>query len=408
MAPTVRRLTETHDIDAALRVVMNAMGMNLDDAAVTQRRSRIAGSHFLGSCDPNGGGEIAGSARWYPSSVSVPGGVVAATAVSSVGVLATHRRRGHLRALMETLDAEARGQGFPLAVLVAAEWPIYGRFGYGPAVPIAEWKIDNRTARFVSEPVGHARYLTGAELRPLVDDLVARASAARPGVVSQLPPYMDSWCDLLDVPDAKRGEARFAVWEDPAGRIDGAMAYLVEGGDWVDRRPDSIATARTIVTSLLALRELTRLVCSLDWAATAVLDFRHPDDPLPFWFEDGRVAVAQGVSDFVWARVLDMAGVFGAWRLPIEAATVIEVSGNDPISGRWQLCVGPDGAEVERTDRAADVRLTPAGVGAVSLGGTSPRKLADGGWLEELATDGIARAERVLVAQPGPVNPFHF
>ena len=50
--------------------------------------------------------------------------------------------------------AAIRRRGEAFALLHAAEWPIYGRFGYGPATQEATWTLDTRDATFVGEPVG--------------------------------------------------------------------------------------------------------------------------------------------------------------------------------------------------------------------------------------------------------------
>ena len=61
-----------------------------------------------------------------------------------VTVAGTHRRRGLLRRMLsESLDA-ARHRGDAVAILFAAEWAIYGRFGYAPPSFAASYELDPR------------------------------------------------------------------------------------------------------------------------------------------------------------------------------------------------------------------------------------------------------------------------
>ncbi|GAA3623994.1 hypothetical protein GCM10022267_07620 [Lentzea roselyniae] len=53
--------------------------------------------------------------------------------ITTVEVLPTHRRQGMLTEMMRFQLADLRERGEFLAVLLAAEWQIHGRFGYGPA-----------------------------------------------------------------------------------------------------------------------------------------------------------------------------------------------------------------------------------------------------------------------------------
>ncbi|PWK83654.1 sterol carrier protein [Lentzea atacamensis] len=53
--------------------------------------------------------------------------------ITTVEVLPTHRRQGVLTEMMRFQLADLRERGEFLAVLLAAEWQIHGRFGYGPA-----------------------------------------------------------------------------------------------------------------------------------------------------------------------------------------------------------------------------------------------------------------------------------
>src|SRR2546423_4205932 len=84
------------------------------------------------------GDEIVGVSRNYTFELTVPGGAfVPAAAVSWVGVVPTHRRRGVLTQMIAALHEDAREREEPVAMLTASESVIYGRFGYG----VATWRL---------------------------------------------------------------------------------------------------------------------------------------------------------------------------------------------------------------------------------------------------------------------------
>ena len=74
-----------------------------------------------------------GAASAYTVRLTVPGGEVAAAAVTGVGTRPDYHRRGILRALMRRQLDDIRERGEPVAVLWASEGAIYQRFGYGMA-----------------------------------------------------------------------------------------------------------------------------------------------------------------------------------------------------------------------------------------------------------------------------------
>jgi GNAT superfamily N-acetyltransferase len=89
-------------------------------------------------------GRIVGTLATEPRTLTVPAGVsgsrdVPIDALTGVSVAATHRRRGLLTQMISASLADARDRGDALSALIAAEWPIYGRFGYGPAARSAEY-----------------------------------------------------------------------------------------------------------------------------------------------------------------------------------------------------------------------------------------------------------------------------
>nr|WP_236571165.1 GNAT family N-acetyltransferase [Microbacterium hydrocarbonoxydans] len=79
--------------------------------------------------------------------LTVPGGEsLPMWAISGVTVSATHRRRGIARALLEGELRAAASAGVPIAGLTVSEATIYGRYGFGSALPVVRFAVDTRRA----------------------------------------------------------------------------------------------------------------------------------------------------------------------------------------------------------------------------------------------------------------------
>src|SRR5205085_3459399 len=80
-------------------------------------------------------GSLCGTTGTLGVDLTVPGGhTVPLAAVTQVTVLPTHRRQGLLREMMHVQMKDAVKRGEIVAMLVAAEWPAYGRLACGMAV----------------------------------------------------------------------------------------------------------------------------------------------------------------------------------------------------------------------------------------------------------------------------------
>ncbi|HET6210175.1 MAG TPA: GNAT family N-acetyltransferase, partial [Jatrophihabitans sp.] len=99
---------------------------------------RITGAYADGRC--------VGTLRTFGTPLSVPTGEqccadIPIDALTQVSVAATHRRQGLLRRMLTQSLADAKERGEVASLLRAAEWPIYGRFGYAPASFAANYTI---------------------------------------------------------------------------------------------------------------------------------------------------------------------------------------------------------------------------------------------------------------------------
>jgi predicted acetyltransferase len=102
-------------------------------------------------------GKIVGATAMLSLKVTTPGlRIVPVGGVTGTGVIATHRRQGLLRGMMQAMFADARERGEAIAGLSASEGSIYGRFGFYPATLRTRWEIERSDARLVDANPGQA------------------------------------------------------------------------------------------------------------------------------------------------------------------------------------------------------------------------------------------------------------
>lgn len=373
-------------------------------AGVALRRRALEGHRRRVGVD---GGRVVSTFRSYGVDLPVPGGSVAGEAISSVVVAPTHRRRGLLTRHMTEDLREARERGDVLAVLIAAEAPIYGRFGFGAATEACRWTLDARGARFRTDPVREGRvHLELGEDEDLVD-LVAplhdRLAAASPGATPRDALW---WGTALGVEDAGSGEDAHllrpaVVARDGSGLVVGVLRYrAVES--WESRR----STSRAEVVDLLAdgpaaTTALWRFLAELDLVATATAGDRSPHEPLPHLLTDRRAAPQSERHDFHWVRLLDVPAALAARTYATAGAVVLEVVDDAGLAGgRWRLEAGADGAgRAAPTTAEPDVVLPVAVLGAAYLGQVPLAGHVAAGLVDE-RTPGAARRLGALLADP--------
>src|SRR5579884_4104090 len=188
------------------------------DGDVEFRREFFVPGRSLGAFD---GERCVGTFRSFDLEMTVPGGdTVVTNAVTSVTVTSTHRRRGILSRMM-TQDLAVAVRGQSLAILDAAEYRIYGRFGFGPASGIAGWEIDVRRAGGVRVPPeaegGTIELLTMDQVRAYGPELYDRFMRTRPGVIRRLPQRWRIGTGELRIPGVEWQEPFVALYRDPDG-----------------------------------------------------------------------------------------------------------------------------------------------------------------------------------------------
>ena len=257
----------------------------LDAEGLAHRQTIMPRDHrYLATLD---GEQVVATYRAWDTHVTAPGGAkVAADAVSGVTVLPTHRRRGLLTRMIVPDLADAAERGLAVAILIAAEAPIYGRFGFGPATETAHWRVDVPTARLRPEVhvEGTVTVIGQAELRDVAPAVFEAARRAGALDISDL-----RWDRELGH-NAEGPERTCLVHRDAAGTPQGFAAFRGEER-WSDRRIESVAhLERFQAATPQAYTALWSVLTSLDLMATVDADEHAVDEPLPTLLVDPRAA----------------------------------------------------------------------------------------------------------------------
>ena len=360
------------------------------------------------------GDQIVGTAGAFSFTLTVPGSTVTpAAGVSWVAVVPTHRQQGILRAMMQRQLRDVRERGEPLAVLLAAESSIYGRFGYGPATSLMRVEIERAWAKLtaaaqatVSGHGGRVQLITHDEALTVLPPLYQQARGWRPGAVARDEAL---WRFTLQQPQAGEGLGPrfYVIYRNAAGETEGAAYYRL-ASRWEHALPKSVL----VVEDLFALSPPARAALwsyclTMDLVETVRAERLPTDDPLCWLLADPRRLQVTQVVDELWVRLVDVPRALAARSYAVADRMVFEVADSflAEVSGRYVLEVesGPEGLAVcGRTEAAPDLAIEVADLGAAYLGGVRFRTLADVGRVRELTPGAVARADALFATAYAP------
>ncbi len=327
-----------------------------------------------------------------PRRMTVPGGTVPVGAVSEVTVAPGFRRRGLLTQMMRhQLTRMAAERREPVALLWASESPIYGRFGYGQATQRLELSGPTRRTAFLPEVDLGAGSVDEVDR----DDFLRIASPLRQALLAERPGHLDrsqaGWDMALYDPEHHRsgaGPLRYAVHFAADGTPDGFATFRIKRAD--DGHELRIGDLDAATPAGYAA--LWRWLLDLDLVRGFHREVSPVDEPLLHWLADPR-QVTSNLSDASYARIVDVAAALAARRYSADLQVVVEVVDDflPDLGGRFRIAAGPEGADVDRTDRSPDLTLTARQLAGIYLGGTSVAGLSRAGSVSE-HTPGSVRA----------------
>lgn len=352
-----------------------------------------------------------------PRTITVPGpagtGVpLPADALTNVTVAATHRRRGLLTRMLTASLAAAKERGDAISILIAAEWPIYGRFGYAPATRDATYSYFPRTATAkVSESgTGRVRMVELAEAGRAGEQVYRAATRTRPGQVDR-PTWW--WAVRHGLDGFERsGGAKTPTYliREGAGGADGFLAWRAVHDFDLQGNLAAIEVTDLVATNDDAYRDLWSYLSGIDAVGEVTLRDRPVDEPARWLLADGRALRQTYAGDHVWLRLLDVPAALAARCYSVPGRLVIEVD-DDPAgyaNGRWLLDGGPDGANCAATTAGPDLRLSHRALAATYLGGYRLAEIAIGGGVDEARAGAVATADAMFGTGRAPWNPTGF
>lgn len=410
-APTVRTLTDPDEVDAGLAVFRTAMvGMRPrpphpgGDVFALVERGRMHGGYL--------GGELVGAADSTTGELTVPGGArVPHAAVTRVGVLPTHTRRGVLSALMRAQLTTERERGVVAATLRASEGTIYGRFGYAVASELRSLRIAMKDAVLRPEVAAavdrDAVRLVDAEDQDVQKRIVEAVPGLRPGTITRGGQW---WNNRRLWAEATPGPRYLAVHGAP-GAEDGYVRYRpADTAGWFTSPERTVIVEELYAPSPAARRDLLAFLLGLDLVDVLELPDRPVDDVLGHLLTDPRAARTTGTADETWLRLLDVPAALAARSYAGAPGDAVTLAVDDPLlpgnTGAHRITAG--GAAPAPAGAPADVHVDVEALAAAYLGGTPWRVLAEAGLLGGAAPDGppadatVAALDRLFAVPEAP------
>jgi predicted acetyltransferase len=374
-----------------------------------RRRKYWDTTRCIGAFD---GAKPVGTFRSKELHLTLPGNdSVPMSGVTSVTVVPTHRRRGLLSRMMSAEFQAARDRGDALAGLYAAEYPIYGRFGYGAAVDGCTWEFDARAAKFARDLPGTVEVVDVAEARSIAPRIYEGLRAITPGAVTRSDVDWDHFLKL----NAREGDESAksilnAVLRD-GGREVGYVRYKIDSDNWTHARPDNVLKA----VDLFALNveyeaRLWKFLADHDWVSQVVVEENRRTDEL--WRDllfNRRVVWPTNHWEGMWVRVLDPVAALSSRRYEVPGHVVLRVVDADGYAdGTFAVEGGPDGAVCKPTTESPDVTLPVGILGSILLGGPTASRFAVLGMLEEHRNGAVAGLSAMFHTAIAPWAPTTF
>jgi predicted acetyltransferase len=312
--------------------------------------------------------------------------------------------------------AAAKERGDVVATLISAEYPIYGRYGFGPATWATEWTIDvPRTGldpRWAGpEDGGRIDIVDGADVRKIGPELFERVRRTQPGAVDRDERWWLVSTGVLRLDRSPWTEPFFAVYRAAGDEVQGLVSYTVDD-HWSDGKKQPLNTASVkwlIAATPDAERALWRYLCSIDWVMTVKSGWRAPDDLLPFFLPDPRAAGVTSHADWLWVRILDVVRALEARTYEGQGALVLEVVDAAGLTGgRYRLEASAEGSSCTPTKDAAELTLDIADLGRLWLGDESVVRLVALGRVREERAGAAREADALLRTSRRPWCPDIF
>jgi len=366
--------------------------------------------YFLGDVDLDrtwgafDGDTVVGTLRSFPTRFTAPGPTsVPANALTNVTVAPTHRRRGLLSEMITGELRRAADAQEPVGILIASEYPIYGRFGYGAAIEGGSYTVDVSATRFRHPVDGRVEMVELADLRKDAPAVYEVVRAAQPGAIDRDSRWWDRALHQVAVPGAAPPEGYQALYRAATGEARGYVRYRARQKWDAMRKHGDLTVEELVAADAEAYARLWQHCCEVDLVTSVKAGDRPVDEVLPWLLHDGRAVQQTGRYDFVWVRVLDVAGALVARRYEADGQMVVTIT--DPLgitAGTFALEVQGGAATCTPSTERAQLTMPVDALGSLYAGGVSARLLHRAGRIDEHAPGAVARAHALFRSATTP------
>lgn len=333
-----------------------------------------------------------------------------AHALTNVTVAATHRRRGLMAQMLDGSLRDARDRNEAVSILIAAEWPIYGRFGYAPATLSADYVFRRtRPGATVSGEPARVRQVERDEFGDLAPAIYAAARRRRAGQIDRPQAWWNAVLGREGMAPSPELPHNWFVHDGEDGP-DGLLAWKAVGDFGLIPPLGRLEVWDLAAASDPAYRDLWAYLSGIDVIDEVVLRNRPVDEPVRWLLGDGRTLVMTEQVDFVWLRILDVPAALSARRYALAGELVLEVTDDDVgghAAGRFHLTGDPERSHCEPTGRSPDLEITQRALASIYLGGFRLGQLPASA-TRELTPGALARADVMFSAPLAPWNATWF
>lgn len=339
-----------------------------------------------------------------------------ADAVTNVTVSATHRRRGLMRQMLDGALCAARARGDAVSILISAEWPIYGRFGYAPATWSADYVLHrNRLGAVAAGDPARVRASDAQEIAEVGAGVFTAFRRRRAGQVDRDQRWWDIALgqDGFPVPPPDAGLPHNWIVHEGDDGVDGIVGWRATRQGGLNPPGGRVDVWGLFAANDAADRGLWAYLSGIDLIDEITLSHRPVDEPARWLLRDGRSLVLEDRNDFLWLRFLDVPTALTARRYAIAGELVLDVRDDSPateidVSGRYALRADDDTAECETTARPADLELTQRALASIYLGGFRLRELLLSGMARERTPGALGHADLMFSVPLAPWNATWF
>ena len=318
--------------------------------------------------------------------------------------------------LQQSIDA-----GDAASVLMASESGLYQRYGYGVATEMAEWHLNTREFKLLTDlnPTVSIRLIhDNAQAATLLERVYEVAVNARPGGIHR----SSDWWPLVLNEDEKSwfgsGPEFVAVAFDENNLPCGYTLYKQRGEPALESGHGRV-NQQCIVSEFVALDIDTELVlfnylCRLAMVRELVWSVAPIDPLVRHYMADPRQLWQHARLDMMWLRPLDLPALFASMEYPQDGEILIDYC--DPqfesLCQVWRIIINNGSATLAKCSRAeletnSHIALDSSALGAIILGTSRVLELARVGKI--IGTDdAVRRFDQLLNFDQIPFNLSKF